>query len=167
MSNICGVVVGIVIDVNDPQGEGRVKVRFPWLPGNNEGYWAPVATTMAGGGRGTWFRPEIDDEVLVAFGHGNVQHPYILGSLWNGEDSPPSDDHHLRLIRTVNGHEIAIHDPEVAAGDTGYISIRDAHGNEIRLSNAQISITSVGTITINAPNIVINGRPVAPAPRPI
>jgi uncharacterized protein involved in type VI secretion and phage assembly len=153
--------------VDDPQGEGRVKVRYPWMPGNNEGYWAPVATTMAGGGRGTWFMPEDNDEVLIAFDQGDVRHPYIIGYLWNGEDEPPSNDRNLRLIRTVNGHEIALYDPSISGGDTGYIRIRDAHGNQIELSNANITIQSVGTITINAPTVIINGRPVAPAPRPI
>ncbi len=167
MSSICGVVPGSVVDVDDPQGEGRVRVRFPWLPGNNQGYWAPVASQMAGGGRGSWFMPEVGDEVLVAFDQGDVRHPYIIGFLWNGEHNPPTTDTHLRLIRTVNGHEIAIYDPAISGGDTGYIRIEDAHGNKIELSNAMITIQSIGTIQIQAPNVIINGRPVVPQPRPI
>lgn len=167
MSRIYGVVVAQVVSVDDPQGEGRVKVRYPWLSGNNQGYWAPVATLMAGSDRGTWFMPEDDDEVLVAFDQGDVEHPYIVGFLWNGADRPPSNDRHLRLIRTVNGHEIAIYDPAISGGDAGYIRIQDAHGNRIELSNANITIQGVAMIQINAPTVIINGRPVAPAPSPI
>ena len=167
MSQINGVVVAQVVSVEDPQGEGRVKVRYPWMGGNNEGYWAPVATLMAGGGRGAWFMPEDGDEVLVSFDQGRKTHPYIVGFLWNGVDRPPTNDRQLRIIRTVNGHEIALYDPEVTSGDTGYIRINDAHGNSIELSNAKISIRGIANIELQAPTITINGRPVAPAPSPI
>src|SRR6478609_7184664 len=114
MSRINGVVVGIVKSVEDPQAEGRVRVEFPWMGGNNQGYWAPVATLMSGGGRGSWFMPELEDEVLVAFDQGDVNHPFIIGFLWNGRDRPPVTDPHRRLIRSVNGHEIEIYDPGIA-----------------------------------------------------
>ena len=78
-----------VKDVDDPNGEGRIRVDFPWMGGNNQSYWAPVATLMSGSGRGSWFMPEVGDEVLVAFDHEDVNHPYILGFLWNGKDKPP------------------------------------------------------------------------------
>src|SRR5579872_1368435 len=122
MSRIYGVVIALVTDVNDPDGQGKVRVNYPWL-GESDGYWARVATLMAGRNRGSWYMPEVDDEVLVAFEHGDVAHPYIVGFLWNGRDKPPSSDPHLRLIRTVNGHEIAIYDPPVQSGDQGYIQI--------------------------------------------
>ena len=93
-----GVVVGQVKSVDDKRGEGRILVEFPWMEGRNQSYWAPSATLMSGGGRGAWFRPEKGDEVLVAFDHGDVNHPYIVGFLWNGVDRPPSNDPDLRLI---------------------------------------------------------------------
>jgi uncharacterized protein involved in type VI secretion and phage assembly len=164
---IGGVVVGRVKQVGDPQGEGRILVEFSWMEGRNQSFWAPPATMMSGGGRGTWFMPEQGDEVLVAFDHGDVNHPYIVGFVWNGANKPPSDDPHLRLIQSVNGHQIALYDPGIAGGDTGYISIRDAHGNVIELSNARIRLFSVASIDITAPNVSINGRPVAPIGPPI
>lgn len=167
MSQVYGVVQAEVIDAQDPQGEGRVKVRYKNLPADNEGYWAPVATMMSGDGRGTWYMPEIGDDVLVAFDQGDVNHPYIIGYLWNGAQRPPSTDTHLRLTHSVNGHKISLYDPEVQSGDTGYVRIEDAHGNKVTLQNAMISIESVGVVQIKAPSVIINGRVVAPIPNPI
>ena len=167
MTTISGVVVGRVTSVNDPDGEGKIEVEFPWMGGQNRHHWAPAATLMSGGGRGSWFMPEVGDEVLVAFDRGHIDHPYIIGFLWNGADRPPSDDPHLRLIRSVNGHEIAIYDPGLAGGDAGYIRLQDAHGNMVELGNAQITIRSVAALTITAPTVTINGRLVAPLATPI
>jgi uncharacterized protein involved in type VI secretion and phage assembly len=167
MSRLYGVVTGRVIDVKDPQGEGRVRLQFPWLPGQSEGYWAPVATLMSGKERGSWFMPEIEDEVLVAFEQGDVNHPYVIGFLWNGKDQPPSTDTQSRLLRSVNGHEIELYDPDVKQGDKGFIRFQDANGNKVLLANAQISIESLGVVTIKAPSVIINGRPVRPTPEPI
>jgi uncharacterized protein involved in type VI secretion and phage assembly len=114
MSRIGGVVVGKVKDVKDPEGEGRIQIEFPWMAGKNDGYWAPAATLMAGGKRGSWFMPEEGDEVLVAFDHGDVNHPFIVGFLWNGADKPPVEDEaideHVRRLRTVKGHTLDFDD---------------------------------------------------------
>jgi len=167
MSKICGVVVANVLDRNPL---GQVLVTYPWLTGDGQGYWAPIATTMAGGSRGSWFMPEIGDDVLVAFDHGDVDHPYVIGFLWNGKDKPPgldpgsdADPQH-RILKSVNGHMIEIYDPDVSgAGEAGYIRIRDSYGNEIVLGNSYISINGLGTVSIDAPNVVINGRTVLAA----
>jgi len=166
MDKIAGVAVGLVTDVNDPEKLGRLKLKFPWME-DQESPWAPVAAFMSGGSRGAFYMPEVGDEVLVSFELGNFDHPFVVGFLWNGKDKPPTDDVKHRLFRSVNGHEIDIYDPPVSGGDKGYIRIKDAHGNVVELSNAQIKITSPGMITIQAPNVVINGRPVVPQPRPI
>jgi len=113
-SRINGVVVGIVTNNNDPQGMGRVRVRFPWRGDDDESYWARVATLMAGNGRGTFFLPEVDDEVLVAFDHGDINHPYVIGALWNGVDTPPETNadgkNNIRKIKSRSGHEIILDD---------------------------------------------------------
>jgi uncharacterized protein involved in type VI secretion and phage assembly len=167
MRKISGAMPGRVKDIDDPQGEGRVQVEFPWMEGNAEGYWAAVATPMAGHERGMWYRPLVGDEVLVVFDQGDMNHPYIVGYLWNGAEKPPTNDQQLRVIHSVNGHEIAIYDPDPLQGDMGYIRLSDAHGNVIELTNGSINIRSTGAIMLNAPQIVLNGRAVAPAPRPI
>jgi uncharacterized protein involved in type VI secretion and phage assembly len=167
MKRYPGVVTAIVTNVNDPEGQGRIELRFPWLSDVQKSSWAPIAAPMAGKKRGVFFMPEVEDEVLVAFEHGDFDHPYVVGFLWNGVDVPPSDDPHRRLVHSVNGHEIEINDSPVSAGDKGFIRIQDAHGNKIELANGRISITGVSFIEINGPQVVINGRPVALAPGPI
>jgi uncharacterized protein involved in type VI secretion and phage assembly len=167
MNKIYGVIVGLVIDVDDPLKMGRVKLRYPSLGDEAESNWARIATLMAGDDRGSWFIPEVDDEALVAFEMGNMEAPYVLGFLWNGKDRPPKDDTKIRLLRSVNGHEIEIGDPDITSGDKGYLRLKDAHGNTIELRNGQIKIRGIANITIEAPSVVINGRVVVPIPTPI
>src|SRR5664280_3415392 len=107
---ITGVVVGVVTNNQDPDGFGRVKVKFPWLSDVDESDWARVAAPMAGNKRGFYFLPEVDDEVLVAFEHGDVRFPYVLGALWNGKDAPPATNgdgkNNVRVIQSRSGHVI-------------------------------------------------------------
>ena len=92
MKHYPGVVTAIVKSLNDPDGQGRIELQFPWLSDSLRSSWAPVAAPLAGKQRGVFFMPEIDDEVLVAFEHGSFDHPYIVGYLWNGVDMPPETD---------------------------------------------------------------------------
>jgi len=165
MRNIAGVVIGLVSAV-DP-ATPALKLSFPWMQPAQTSNWAPIATLMAGNNRGSYYMPEEGDEVLVAFEHGHFDHPFVVGFLWNGVDTPPANDQELRLIRSKNGHEIAIYDPAPSGGDQGYVKISDAHGNVVKLANGALSITGVGTLQINAPNVTINGRLVAPIGPPI
>jgi uncharacterized protein involved in type VI secretion and phage assembly len=94
---IYGVVIGIVVDHKHPEGEYRVKVKFPWIrdsadagdDADFESTWARISTIMGGPGRGWWCLPEVGDEVLVMFEHGDVRRPFVVGSLWNGKDKAP------------------------------------------------------------------------------
>ena len=79
-----GVVVALVTDNKDTEERGRIKIKFPWRGDEAGEAWARLATLMSGNERGTVFYPEVDDEVLVAFEHGNIDSPYIIGALWNG-----------------------------------------------------------------------------------
>jgi uncharacterized protein involved in type VI secretion and phage assembly len=165
MKNLGGVVIGIVKEI-DP-ARPAVKVDFPWMSSSEKSHWAPIATIMSGKDRGVYYMPEVDDEVLVAFEHGQFDHPFVVGFIWNGVDTPPTTERRLRIIKSVNGHEISIYDPAPAGGDRGFIRIKDAHGNQIELSNAQINITAVGALQLKAPSVTINGRLVAPVGPPI
>ena len=106
-AKLSGVAVGIVTNNQDPQQLGRVKVRFPWLPGEDESFWAMIAVLMAGHERGTYFLPEVDDQVLVAFEHGDIRRPYVLGALWHRAAPPPETNadgkNNKRLIRSRSG----------------------------------------------------------------
>lgn len=84
-----GVVVGIVTDNDDPDRQGRVKLRFPSLSADYESHWARVAAPGNGASRGMVWIPEVNDEVLVAFESGDRQRPFVVGGLWNGSDTPP------------------------------------------------------------------------------
>jgi uncharacterized protein involved in type VI secretion and phage assembly len=110
--SISGVIVGTVKRTDDPRGEGRILVQIPWMEGRNQSYWAPPATLMSGGGRGSWFMPEKDDEVLLAFDRSAANHPYIIGFLWNGVDKPPESDPQQRVIVTPGGHALRFEDKE-------------------------------------------------------
>lgn len=142
-----GVLVGVVTNNEDPDGLGRVKVRFPWLTGDDvaaESNWARVAAPMAGPDRGLYFLPEVDDEVLVAFEHGKVEFPYVLGALWNGTDAPPETNdgaNNRRTIKSRSGHVITLDDTD---GEEK-IEITDGSGN-----NSIVISTADNTITIIA-----------------
>jgi uncharacterized protein involved in type VI secretion and phage assembly len=171
MNTINGVVIGIVESVGKDDHLGELEVSFPWLSDKNKSQWVRVATLMAGGSRGSWFMPEKGDEVLVAFEHGNSQHPYIIGFLWNGQDPPPSKEIRERMIKSKNGHAIRFLDSTPTAGNMGALVIEDAHGNRITLSNGKITIKSVAVLSIDAPVITLQGpgyrRVVSPNNNPI
>ena len=87
-----GVYPALVTDIKDPDNQGRVKVTLPWSPdtgSNRYEAWARLATMMGGNNRGTWFIPDVNDEVLVLFEGGDARRPYVVGGLWNGSDAPP------------------------------------------------------------------------------
>ena len=165
MREIKGVAIGTVLEI-DPAAPALI-VEFPWMSPPQKSHWAPIAAAMSGASRGAYFMPEVGDEVLVAFEHGQFDHPYVVGFLWNGVDRPPAVEQRMRLFHSVNGHEIAFYDGPPTGGDLGFVRIRDAHGNAIELANGRVSITSLGSLQIRAPNVVINGRVVSPVGPPI
>jgi uncharacterized protein involved in type VI secretion and phage assembly len=112
---INGVVIGIVVDIEHPDGEYRIKVKFPWIrsadAGDDEDFlssWARISTAMAGPGRGFYCLPEPDDEVLVMFEHGDVRRPIVIGSLWNGVDLPPVEDEAPEVSTDPMGVDLGI-----------------------------------------------------------
>lgn len=144
-----GVTVGIVTNNQDPDGLGRIKVRLPWLSDECESHWARVMTPMAGPERGFYFLPEVDDEVLVAFEHGRIDSPYVLGALWNGKDKPPEKGSDRRVIKSRSGHLIVLDDTD---GDEK-ILVRDKTGkNEITILSKEnaISVKCNGELTLEA-----------------
>lgn len=169
---IYGVAAGEVVENIDSTGQGRVKVSLPWLP--NSQPWCRVAVPMAGRDRGAYFIPQVGDEVLVAFSHGDIREPYVIGNLWNGRDTPPTqvptDAVNKRIIRTPAGHEIELDDAaqsititsstdhkvtiepqkiEIAmAGDTAKVSLS---------SGGEVAIEATTTLKLKAKKISIEG----------
>jgi len=152
---ICGFVVGIVTNNKDPEGLGRIKVKFPRLSGEDESNWARVVSFMAGKERGAFFLPEVDDEVLVGFEYGDINMPYVIGSLWNGVDKPPETNsdgkNNIRVIKSRSGHVIRLNDKE----EEEKIEIIDKSGKnsiEISTKDNRITIKAEKDISIKAPN---------------
>jgi uncharacterized protein involved in type VI secretion and phage assembly len=85
------LVVGVVTNNKDPDGMGRVRVKFPALGDTIEGWWARVATINAGNERGLFMLPEVNDEVVVAFEHGDTRRPIVIGSVYGGKSKLPAD----------------------------------------------------------------------------
>jgi uncharacterized protein involved in type VI secretion and phage assembly len=137
-----GVTIGVVTNNQDEDGLGRIKVKFPWLSETDESAWARVLTFMAGKDQGGYFLPEVGDEVLVAFEHGKMEFPYVLGSLWNQHDPPPESNkeegNNRRVIKSRSGHVVILDD----TNDQEQIIIRDkGKKNEIVFDAKKESIT--------------------------
>jgi uncharacterized protein involved in type VI secretion and phage assembly len=158
---IYGVVVGIVTNNKDDEGMGRVKVKFPWLSDQDESWWARVATMMAGSKRGSYFLPEVNDEVLIAFEHGDVRFPYVVGALWNGKDSPPTTNsdgqNNIRVIQSRSGHIVRLDD---SSGNEKIEVIDKTGSNSITIgsSDNSITITANGKVKIVGQSIEITSQ---------
>ncbi len=154
-SKINGVVIGIVTNNKDPEGLGRIRVKFPWLSDEDESNWARVASLMAGKERGIFILPEIDDEVLVVFEHGDINMPYVIGSLWNGKDVPPETNsdgkNDIRMMKSRSGHVIRIDDTD---GNEKIEIVDKTEKNMITIDTKdnKISIMSDKDIEMSAPN---------------
>jgi uncharacterized protein involved in type VI secretion and phage assembly len=156
------LLVGIVTDNEDPEGWGRVKVKFPTLTEDHASNWARIVAIGAGNARGFDCLPEINDEVLVAFEHGDIHRPYILGGVWNGSDDPPvpvqqsvqNGRVRIRTFKTRAGHQLQFIDD-----DGGSIRIQTAGGQTITLNDGDgsIQISATASVAIAAPKISLHG----------
>jgi len=152
-----GVAVGIVLDNMDALSQGRVQVQLPGLP--IEPPWARVAVPDAGSDRGMFFMPQVDDEVLVCFEHGDVTRPYVIGSLWNGTDTPPAsaptDPRFKRVIKTPQGHVIELDDTKQTITITSSTKQKiEITQDKIELSAgsgaSKLTLNTDGSVTLSA-----------------
>jgi len=177
MGQLNGVFPAVVIDNVDPENLGRIQVQLPQMDESGQrgfNVWARVATLMAGKNRGTWFIPDAGDEVLVACEAGDVRRPYVIGSMWNGTNSPPETmdtNNNKKFLRSRNGVTITLDDQsgqerfnvETPGGQKvtlkdgpGSIEIRDSNGNSVTLAAAGIMVNASAKVTINAGTVEIN-----------
>lgn len=175
-----GVYPALVSDISDPDRQGRVKITLPWSPDTaSDRYeaWARIATLMGGSSRGSWFIPDVNDEVLVVFEGGDARRPYVVGGLWNGSDAPPEQmdgggKNYKKVIKSRNGVKVTLDDTdgqetfiaETPGGQKvtlkdgpGSVEIADSNGNSIKLDVSGITITASAKVTINASMIDITG----------
>lgn len=161
-----GVVEALVVE-NEGDDEGQVKLKFPWFDDTTVTDWIRVSQLYAGNGYGSVFVPEKGDEVLVAFIHGDMRYPIVLGGLYNGEDKPPtarSGGRDQKMIRTKHGHEVLLDDTESKAAvritsAAGHVVELDDQGKAIRITAAEggsVTVTAQGDITLKAPKVTLD-----------
>ncbi len=164
---VSGLQVGVVTVLeNDPNGDDRIKVRLPLVSDSDEGTWARIATLDAGKQRGTFFRPEINDEVVVGFLNDDPRHPVVLGMCHSGAKPAPEpgkNDNHRKgyvsrekmqfifddekkiiLLDTPGGNRMTLSEEKKG------IVIEDQNGNKIILDDNGIKIESSKNLTLKA-----------------
>ncbi len=164
---VSGLQMGVVTVLEgDPDGEDRIKVVLPLVNPDEEGTWARLATLDAGDGRGTYFRPEIGDEVVVGFLNDDPRHPIVLGMCHSSAKPAPvpaADDNHIKgyvsrekmkmtfdddkkiiAFETPGGNKLTLSEE-----DKG-IMIEDQNGNKITLNDKGITIESPKEIVLKA-----------------
>ncbi|MGX7826377.1 phage baseplate assembly protein V [Actinokineospora sp. 24-640] len=170
--NIPGVVCGVVSNIGDPQGLGRVRVVLPWLSPEFESDWAIVAHPGAGAGGGARFQPIVGDEVLVAFEFGDVRRAYVLGGLVDKRD-----ENHLggepvkrsgaaasvvwRGITSPTGNRLAFHDELTPGKRPSTIAsefVLGTKGADVALVVDKVA----GTLTLRCSPEPADGGPAAP-----
>lgn len=167
LPTVSGLQIGIVTVLEkDPDGEDRIKVRLPLVSTAEEGIWARLATLDAGKERGTFFRPEINDEVVVGFLSDDPRYPVILGMCHSSAKPAPEaakdSNHHkgyvsrekLKLTFDDEKKIIVIETPDgnkmtLSEEDKGIV-LEDQNGNKITLDDSGIKIESAKDLTLKA-----------------
>lgn len=165
-----GIYTAVVTNNNDPDKLGRVKVKYPWFSNDVESNWVRVIIPGAGKSRGSFWVPQVNDEVLVAFEHGNFNYPYVLGGLYSTKYPPMSDIGSSskdvvtkKVWRSESGHIILMDD----AKDSKKIELQTADGHVLTLDdkNKKIELKTKGgkgividdqgnKITVSGPNTI-------------
>jgi uncharacterized protein involved in type VI secretion and phage assembly len=166
MPSVQGLQIGIVTDLEDPEGEHRIKVRLPVVSTEEEGIWMRIATLDAGNNRGTFFRPEVDDEVIVGFIFNDPNNAVVLGMLNSSALPAPltaSNDNHEKGYVSRSAIKMIFNDDEKSykletpggkkitlSDNDGIIQIEDENGNKIRMESSGVTIESASALKLKA-----------------
>lgn len=165
-ASIDGVVTAVVTDTADDDELARVRVSLPWLSDAYVSDWVRVVHPGAGPERGTILLPEVEDEVLVAFEHGDVRRPYVLGGLYNGRDKPPlsagsvdstSGESRLRGVVSRQGHRVVLDDGDDVPG---IVLATGGGGVQLVLDDktTDLTVTAKGEVTVHAGTVKVTAR---------
>lgn len=167
LPGINGLQIGVVSQLeSDPDGEDRILVKIPVINADDEGIWCRTALLDAGDNRGTFFRPEIGDEVIVGFINDDPRDGVVLGALHSSAKPAPvsaTDDNHIKGIYTRSEMKLEFDDDkssitmETPGGnkvliddDSGTIVLEDLNGNKIEMSSSGIVIESAAALELKA-----------------
>ncbi|MFT3681155.1 MAG: type VI secretion system tip protein VgrG [Ferruginibacter sp.] len=174
LPSVSGLQVGIVTQLeNDPDGEHRIQVRVPVIDATADGIWARVACVDAGNERCSYFRPEVNDEVIVGFVNDDPRHAVVLGMLNSSAKPVPTDvfpekdENHIKGFLTRSKLKLSFDDnkkiitlstPEenkiIISDDDSGILLQDQHNNKIKMGSDGITIESVKDLVLKATNNV-------------
>ncbi len=145
-----GVYLAVVTANTDEGGDSKyqLKVKYPWMPSSggqgaeDESHWARIAVPMAGKERGSYFLPEVDDQVLVVFENGEIRRPIVIGALWSEQQKPPEVNadgkNNFRVIKSRSGHRLIFDDTE---GAERVILVDSTKKNKVVLDTANKTVT--------------------------
>lgn len=167
-----------VVSLDDPERLNRVQIRliaFDGLDGQDAPLWARVVAPFAGRDRGAFLMPDVDDEVLVLFAHGDARFPLVVGGLWNGSTPAPADlgseGNRFKRIRSKNGVTITLDDRqgqetltlETPGGQTvtlkdgpAAITCQDASGNRLTMNSAGVTIEAAAKVRVQASTVEVS-----------
>jgi uncharacterized protein involved in type VI secretion and phage assembly len=158
-----GVYPAIVTNIIDPASLGRVEVKFPWLTSDGQRdvrAWARLCSPYADNQQGFQVMPAVGSEVVVAFGAGVFESPYIVGAVWNGKEKTPDTPNRsndIRLIRTRANSRLEFDDSTPPK-----VSLTMASGHKVVLDDSaqEIVIQHAGgcTIRLNLMNVEIDAN---------
>ena len=157
--NVCGNQLAKVVDNNDPKKMGRIQVELHWQKKGVHTPWIRIAQPHGGDDKGFYFIPEIGEQVIVGYEMGNIEKPFVLGTLYEKKEMPgkkwPNANNNIKAIRTRNGHTVEIHD----SGGGGYIRIYDHKKENYVLTFSTdekvIRLQSTGNIELIAENDIV------------
>ncbi len=150
MSGPMNLTTGTVIDVDDPEQRGRVKVEYHSMAKDAPSDWIRVASIAAGSKMGAYFMPELGHVAVVGFIDGHMNEPVVVGFVWTGTDETPGESPRERVFKSSKGHKLTLSD-EAEDG----IVIEDAHGNKILMNKEGITIESHKALNIKAGSTAI------------